>query len=147
MSLRLEKVKRLLPEAAVAEVEKDNELVIVPASLLLNVILGVALLFGVDIPDTRVKDGEPESNNQVNSVAALLEFPAASVKVSAAILIAVAPWFVGVNVAVYVEPLPEKLEIVPFVRERSSELKDVVDSDDVKVNDRLESFEVLPVST
>ena len=47
----------------------------------------------------------------------------------------------------YVEPLPEKLEIVPFVRERSSELKDVVDSDDVKVNDRLESFEVLPVST
>ena len=72
---------------------------IVPASLLLNVILGVALLFGVDIPETSVKDGEPESNNQENSVAALLELPAASVKVSAEILIAVAPWLVGVNVA------------------------------------------------
>ena len=76
-------------------------------------------MLGVVIPDTRDKEGEPESNNQENSVAALLELPAASVKVSAEILIAVAPWLEGVNVAVYVEPLPEKLVIVPFVRERS----------------------------
>jgi len=44
-------------------------------------------------------------------------------------------------------PLPEKFEIVPFVKLRSLESKVVVDSEEVKVNDRLASFEVLPVAT
>tara|TARA_B100000902_G_C26664581_1_gene600058 strand:- start:119 stop:478 length:360 start_codon:yes stop_codon:yes gene_type:complete len=90
-SSKFEKVNELLPIAAVAEVEKDNELVKVPTSLVVRVILGVALLFGVDIPEASVKEGGAESNNQVNSVAALLAFPAASVNTPALIFIDVAP--------------------------------------------------------
>ena len=54
---------------------------------------------------------------------------------------------VGVNVAVYVVPLPEKLDIAPFVTVISPTTKSVVTSDEVNVNAIEESLVVDPEET
>ena len=63
--------------------------------------------------------------------------PAESVNLSAATSIVALPSAVGVNVAVYVVPLPEKELNDPFDNVISPTTKFVVDSLDVKVNDKL----------
>ena len=57
------------------------------------------------------------------------------------------PSAVGVNVAVYAAPLPEKLLKVPLATVTSPASKFVVDSLDVNVNDSVASFVVPPLFT
>ena len=61
--------------------------------------------------------------------------------------IVVGPAALGVNVAVYVVPDPEKLLIEPFVTVISSDAKVVVALLEVKVNAMLASFVVDPFVT
>ena len=84
---------------------------------------------------------------QLNSSAAVLLLPAASVNVSAATLIVQAPSPVGVNVAVYVVPEPVKPEIEPFVTVISAAAKSVVLSEDVNVNESDASDDDPPSAT
>ena len=119
-----------------------------------NVIVGVSVTFTVSshvtvisilsptlyVPFVAATDdnvGLETSYDQENWVAAELPLPAESVNLSAATSIVAAPSAVGVNVAVYVVPLPEKELNVPFDNVISPTTKFVVDSLDVKVNDKL----------
>ena len=61
--------------------------------------------------------------------------------------IVVGPAAIGVNVAIYVVPEPERVPIEPFVTVISSDAKSVVASLEVKVNVMLESFVVDPFVT
>tara|TARA_B100000524_G_scaffold318980_1_gene198729 strand:- start:231 stop:932 length:702 start_codon:yes stop_codon:yes gene_type:complete len=87
------------------------------------------------------------SNVQLNSDAAVLLLPTESVNVLAETLIVVAPEFVGVKVAVYVVPLPEKLLNEPFDTVISSTTKFDVDLLELKVNAIVASFVLVPSET
>ena len=74
--------------------------------------------------------------------------PAASVNVFAATSMVAAPLAVGVNVAVYTVPEPEKvLPIEPLVTVISDEIKFVVASLDVKISGKVASLVVAPSLT
>ena len=77
----------------------------------------------------------------------MLPLPTASVNAFAATSMLADPSAVGVNVAVYAAPLPEKLLKVPLVTVTSSTPKSVVDSLDVNVSDSVASFVVSPSFT
>ena len=91
----------------------------------------------------------PQGNKyvQLNSPAAALLLPAASVNVPPAALIVQAPMPVGVNVAVYVVPEPANPEIEPFVTVMSASSKSVVLSEDVNVNESDASDDDPPSAT
>ena len=84
---------------------------------------------------------------QLNSSAAVLSFPAASVNVLPATLMVQAPSAVGVNVAVYEVPEPAKSESVPFVTVISAASKSVVFADDVNVRLSVTSEDASPSET
>ena len=84
---------------------------------------------------------------QLNSSAAVLSFPAASVNVLPATLMVQAPSAVGVNVAVYEVPEPAKSESVPFVTVISAASKSSVLSEAVNVRLSVTSEEVSPSET
>ena len=77
----------------------------------------------------------------------MLPLPTASVNAFAATSMLADPSAVGVNVAVYTVPLPEKLLKVPLDTVTSSTSKFVVDSLDVNVSDSVASFVVPPLFT
>ena len=99
------------------------------------------------VVDVIVMVGDTLSYVQLNWVVAVLLLPATSVNFELATSIVVAPAELGVNVAVYVVPDPEKLLIEPFVTVISPDTKLVVTLLEVKVNAMLESFVVDPSVT
>ena len=74
------------------------------------------------------------SNVHVNVFDAVLLFPTASVNVFAGTLIVHSPCPLGVNVAVYTDPLPAKLLNEPLLTVTSLDVKLVVDSLEVNIN-------------
>ena len=77
----------------------------------------------------------------------MLPLPAASVNLFAPTSMVAAPPAVGVNVAVYEVPLPEKPLKAPLVTVTSPSTKSVVDSLDVKVKVKVASLVVEPLLT
>ena len=144
----------------VPEPEKlDNEpfeTVISPTTKLVVVSLDVntiAIVASLDVSPLDTVDevivivGDVPSYVQEKLLDALLLLPLASVNVEAPTLIVQAPSVVGVNVALYVVPEPEKLDKAPFVTDTSPTTKLVVASLDVNTIAIVASFDVSPLVT
>ena len=100
-----------------------------------------------DVDDVIPIVGAVPSYVQLNVLETLFGFPTVSVNLLAVTLIVFSPSPLGVNVAVYVVPEPEKLDSEPFVTVISPTTKLAVDSVDVNVKTIVASFVVAPVFT